>query len=103
MDRSRKSRAYHVAWSVDVGSVRHDVTVRIGGGRLLEIVSGCAADAVELGRVAWIPGLVNAHTHLEFSLLAEPIPTTGRFTDWIRRVVAYRRDHADESSCSRRT
>ncbi len=98
MDRSRKSLAYHVAWYVDVESVRHDVTVRIGGGRLLEIVSGCAADAVELGRVAWIPGLVNAHTHLEFSLLAEPIPTTGRFTDWIRRVVAYRRDHADVTS-----
>ena len=98
MDRSRKSHAYHVAWSVDVESVRHDVTVRIGGGRLLEIVSGCAADAVELGQVALIPGLVNAHTHLEFSLLPEPIPTTGRFTDWIRRVVAYRREHADVTS-----
>ena len=98
MDRSRKLQAYHVAWYVDVESVRHDVTVRIGGGRLLEIVSGCSADAVELGHVALIPGLVNAHTHLEFSLLPEPIPATGRFTDWIRRVVAYRREHGDVTS-----
>jgi cytosine/adenosine deaminase-related metal-dependent hydrolase len=103
MDRSHKSRAYHVEFYVDIESVRHDVTVRIGDGRLLEIVRGHATDAVELGRVALIPGLVNAHTHLEFSLLPGPIPTTGRFTDWIRRVVAYRREHPDAVSQAIRT
>lgn len=46
----------------------------------------------DLGNVALIPGLINAHTHLEFSGLSAPLGTPGMaFTDWIRLVVAYRR------------
>ncbi len=93
MTETDKSQAYHVAWYVDGQTARRDVTVWIANGRLQGTESGCATDAIELGRVAMIPGLVNAHTHLEFSLLPEPIPTAGRFTDWIRSVVNYRREH----------
>jgi len=42
----------------------------------------------DLGNVAILPGLVNAHTHLEFSDLPEPIGTPGMpFVDWIRLVI----------------
>ncbi len=88
-------KSYRVDWYVDGDTVRHDVTVRIANGRLQDVEAGRTADAVDLGAVALIPGLFNAHTHLEFSLLSEPIPTAGRFTDWIRAVVTYRREHPD--------
>ncbi len=42
---------------------------------------------------AILPGLINAHTHLEFSDLKEPIGHPGmEFTQWISEVVACRRD-----------
>lgn len=41
---------------------------------------------------AILPGLINAHTHLEFSDLTEPIGQPGmEFTQWISEVVACRR------------
>jgi cytosine/adenosine deaminase-related metal-dependent hydrolase len=51
---------------------------------------------VDLGSAAILPGLVNAHTHLEFSDLAAPLGRPGmRFPDWIRAVVANRRSRTD--------
>ncbi|QDT39556.1 amidohydrolase family protein [Stratiformator vulcanicus] len=47
----------------------------------------------DLGSVALLPGLVNAHTHLEFSDIREPIAPGPPFPDWIRRLVQWRREH----------
>ena len=67
---------------------------------LIEIVDGIItavriADrhetATDLGDVAILPGLVNAHAHLEFSLVEQPFQPALPFTDWIRSLVAYRR------------
>jgi aminodeoxyfutalosine deaminase len=49
----------------------------------------------DLGQVALMPGLVNAHTHLELSYLAGSVPPASRFTDWIRGVMALRRAQPD--------
>lgn len=95
--------AWHVEWFLDGDAILQDVTLLIAEGRVHDIVSGCASDAVDLGHVALIPGLVNAHTHLEFSLVSQPIPTSGRFTDWIRSVVAYRRNHGSDPTAAIRT
>ncbi len=42
-----------------------------------------------------VPPLVNAHTHLEFSTLSEPLQPAVPFTDWIRSVLRWR--NADRS------
>ena len=44
----------------------------------------------DLGNVAIIPGLINAHAHLEFSDLSEPIQPPDPFTGWIRNLIGYR-------------
>lgn len=50
------------------------------------------ASDIELGNVAIIPGLVNAHTHLEFSDLHQPLGSPGmNFASWIRCVIEHRR------------
>ena len=50
------------------------------------------SETVDLGNVAIIPGLVNAHAHLEFSSLDSPIEPARPFTDWIGRLLAHRRE-----------
>jgi len=42
-----------------------------------------------------MPGLVNAHTHLELSYLHGRIPRAARFTDWVRPLLAARRTPPD--------
>jgi aminodeoxyfutalosine deaminase len=53
---------------------------------------------VDLGNVALIPGLVNAHTHLDLSGARGLVPPTDpdHFTDWLRGVIAYRRGRTPE-------
>ncbi len=58
-----------------------------------------SADIV-LRDCAILPGLLNCHTHLEFSDLAEPIVSQGDFTDWIGAVVAHRRKESARVTAS---
>lgn len=44
-------------------------------------------DELDLGDVVLIPGLINAHTHLELTRFRGRVPFTGSFTDWIERLT----------------
>ena len=49
-------------------------TVAVHGGRIVRVGPRERGEAaVDLGNVAILPGLVNAHTHLEFSQLTQPL------------------------------
>ena len=52
----------------------------------------------DFGNAAVIPGLVNAHTHLDLSGARGLTPPTDpdHFTDWLRGVIAYRRGRTPE-------
>jgi aminodeoxyfutalosine deaminase len=76
--------------------------VSIDEGRIVEVGRSCrGGESLDLGNAAILPGFVNAHTHLEFSGLAQPLGTAGMgFVDWIREVIAWRRDHLLETQTS---
>jgi cytosine/adenosine deaminase-related metal-dependent hydrolase len=72
-----------------------DGVVEIADGRIVEVRhrAGASDDAtLDLGNAALLPALVNAHAHLEFSDLAQPIQPATPFTQWIRNLLAYRRE-----------
>jgi cytosine/adenosine deaminase-related metal-dependent hydrolase len=73
----------------------------VDGGRIVALghrgASGAAQD-IELGGVAILPGLVNAHTHLELSYLREEVPPASQFVNWIRHIMAARRRRPDPRS-----
>ena len=68
-------------------------------GDILTVGSASDVPAEDLGDVAIIPGLVNAHTHLEFSDLEAPLGDPAMpVPDWIRLVVSRRDAAADQST-----
>ncbi|HEX5471783.1 MAG TPA: amidohydrolase family protein, partial [Lacipirellulaceae bacterium] len=80
-----------VVYPVDRPPVEHGV-VTIDGERIVAVgTKAVGGEVIDLGNVALLPGLVNAHTHLEFSYLLQPLGQPGmRLVDWIRLVIAER-------------
>ncbi len=73
--------------------VLHPAQMIIRHGRVVEVTRAVAAKAdIDLGDSVLLPGLLNAHTHLEFSSLEQPFPAGASFPDWISQVVSYRRE-----------
>ena len=69
--------------------------VTIAGQRITRVGTDRFPDNTDLGRVALLPALVNAHTHLELSYLHARIPASARFGDWVMQVMAMRRAYPD--------
>lgn len=68
--------------------------VTVAGDRIVAVGPSEPGQAVrDLGDVALLPGLVNAHTHLEFSSFDEPWGTPGQpFYVWLSQIIARRRE-----------
>jgi cytosine/adenosine deaminase-related metal-dependent hydrolase len=65
--------------------------ITVGDGRILAIDRKGPDHALHLGRIALLPALVNAHTHLELSFLHGRIPPSESFNDWVMAMMAVRR------------
>ena len=57
-------------------------------GRFDDIKARNAGHAVDLGEQVLLPGLINAHCHLDYTCLRGKIPPQKSFTDWIRAINA---------------
>ena len=90
---------YHASWVLPITeSPIRDGWVAVDRGRVVAVGRQSANRSepeVDLGRVALLPGLVNAHTHLELSYLRDEVPPASEFVTWIRGVMAARRQHPD--------
>ena len=71
--------------------ILHPAQLVVRHGRIAEVVEGSPhRPDVDLGETLLMPGLVNSHTHLEFSELQQPFPSGESFPAWISQVVRYR-------------
>ena len=88
---------FRAAWLLPISQPPiHDGWVRTELGRITAFGRHRRGEAqpsgeIDLGRVAILPGLVNAHTHLELSWLRGLIPQAADFPSWIRNVIALQR------------
>jgi cytosine/adenosine deaminase-related metal-dependent hydrolase len=67
----------------------------VAGGTIAAVERHGRAD-LDLGNAAILPGLVNAHTHLDLSGMRGLAPPSPDFTGWLRRVIAHRRARTPE-------
>lgn len=85
------------------GPPLRDHYVSLTGGRIAAVSNRVdGGEIVDLGDVALLPSLINAHTHLEFSDLAAPLrqpepssETRAAFADWILAVIRHRRNQRE--------
>ena len=73
----------------------------VDDGIITDVFAGPDTGATPLGNVILLPGLVNAHTHLEFSTCTTPLPAENGMAAWIGDVVATRLLQADRGDSIR--
>lgn len=59
-----------------------------------------AGDAIDLGDVVLMPGLINAHCHLDYSGMRNAILFNGKFSQWVRRLNELKRTQTDDDYLS---
>ena len=69
--------------------------VAASGGRITNVgkfsdisATNSGEQIVDLGEQALLPGLINAHCHLDYTCLRGKIPPSKSFTEWIRAINA---------------
>jgi aminodeoxyfutalosine deaminase len=91
---------YRAAWvlPIDAPPIR-DGWVATDGGRIVGV--GAGEPYREWNHFAILPGLINAHTHLELSWMAGKVPPCTSMGAWIRELMALRRGAAPSDDAQR--
>src|SRR5471032_2350923 len=93
---------YHASWILPISQPPiRDGWFAVDRGRVVALgaagkrVLSDGAQVIDLGDVAVMPGLVNAHTHLELSYLRDEVQPASQFVTWVRGVMRARRERPD--------
>src|SRR5437867_5138485 len=76
------------------GAPIDDGAVAVSGNRIIdvgkfdELKTRNPGEIVDLGERVLLPGLINAHCHLDYTCLRAKIPPQKSFADWIRAINA---------------
>jgi len=79
------------------GAVIEEGAVVVAGNEIVWVGSAAevpgehGGEVLDLGEVALMPGLINAHTHLDYTLLRGAIQPPRSFTAWVQRLNAIKR------------
>lgn len=73
---------------IDNGAVAVSGSQIVEVGRFDDIKTRNAGNIVDLGEQALLPGLINAHCHLDYTCLRGKISRQKSFADWIRAINA---------------
>jgi cytosine/adenosine deaminase-related metal-dependent hydrolase len=71
---------------IDNGAIAIVGNEIVGVGRFDEVKGGHEGEVLDLGEQILLPGLINAHCHLDYTLLGGQISPQKSFTDWIRAI-----------------
>ncbi len=83
----------HTVVTMD-GAPIENGAVAISGNRIIdlgsfdEVKGRNSGEIIDLGEQALLPGLINAHCHLDYTCLRGKIPPQKSFADWIRAINA---------------
>jgi aminodeoxyfutalosine deaminase len=73
---------------IENGAVMVEGNRIVDVGTFAEVKARNSNDIVDLGEQALLPGLINAHCHLDYTCLRRMIQAQESFTDWIRAINA---------------
>jgi cytosine/adenosine deaminase-related metal-dependent hydrolase len=59
-------------------------------GRWRECPVEAGTKVIDLGEVAIMPGLINAHCHLDYTNMAGKIPPPKDFPDWVKTILSFK-------------
>src|SRR4029453_14015935 len=90
-------RQYRASWvlPIDRPPIAHGA-ITVDRGQIPCGGEGGGPEAENLGAVAILPGLVNAHTHLELSWMRGRVPPRDSMPAWAAALLAVRRDVATD-------
>src|SRR5262249_18184848 len=81
---------------IDNGAVAVSGNRIVEVGRFDDIKTRNGGNIVDLGEQALLPGLINAHCHLDYTCLRGKISRQKSFSDWIRAINAKKSDLSPE-------
>jgi len=85
-----------------VGPPIEDGAVAVAGEQIVavgpaqEVCAAHTGEVRDLGAVVLLPGLINAHCHLDYTCLRGEVTWRGSFVDWLLHLVAAKKLHTDQ-------
>jgi aminodeoxyfutalosine deaminase len=88
---------YRAAWLLPISRPPLEGgVITVDGDRIVSVEAHASGPLEDLGRVAVLPGLVNAHTHLELSWMRGRVGAAPSMPEWVGALMALRRTMAHD-------